>query len=94
MDNMSRQYRKENGINSSISSQKESKGNINSKEEALLLGLIQNNLGCIDTKVSGCKTVRKVKLEDLAGHSKKQEYETRKASSTITLEELAKNHSK
>jgi hypothetical protein len=97
MDNMARQYRKENGMSSSTSSQQESVGNINPTEESLLLGVIKNNL----TQKSGGYTreqnyqgVKKLNLEDLVGHSKQSAHKITRSSSAITLDELASKHSK
>ena len=93
MENMSKQYRKEKGMNNS--SHYESKGNINPREEALLLGLIKNN-GASTNSASG-KThqgVKKANLDDLIVRSKQSEHKAAKCSSSITLEELANKQGK
>jgi len=97
MDNMARQYRHENGISSSTSTQQVSRGNINAGEESLLLSVIKNKATQTsgnDTRGQSYQGVKKLNLEDLIGYVKQSPDRTTKCSSSITLEELAKKHSK
>ena len=97
MDNMSRQYRKEKGIEESSYKQNDGVRNINSTEESLFLGVIRNKFshsGGTSSRQQSNQVIKKINLEDLIGNSEQPIQRTRKCSSAITLEELANKHSK
>ncbi|MBU5676177.1 hypothetical protein KQI88_07090 [Alkaliphilus sp. MSJ-5] len=97
MDNIARQYRKENVTNSSSSMEQESNGNIDSREEALLLGLINSsstNPNSNNIRYQKPQEIKKIKLENLIEYSKQPAEENQKCSFAISLEELANKQSK
>lgn len=97
MDNIARQYRKDNTTNSSSSMEQESNGNIDSREEALLLGLI--NSSSINSNINNIRyqkpqEIKKIKLENLIEYSNQSAEKTTKSSFAISLEDLANKQSK
>lgn len=91
MDNMARQYRKENGISNSMQTVNEVSGNISKAEEALLLNIIKNKAESSPMKSF---TGQKVTLGDLATYKEKDSERKRGTSSKISLEELVKKQCK
>ncbi len=97
MDNIARQYRKENATNSSSSMEQDSNGNIDSREEALILSLINKssiNPNSNYIRFQKPQEIKKIKLENLIEYSNQSAEKTTKSSFAITLEDLAKKQSK
>lgn len=95
MENMSRQYRKDNGISNPASNSNISVGNINAVEEALLLSLMKNKLNNVSSnniKFENPKEIQRLKLEDLVGYKEKGDESKLATSHKISLEELAHRH--
>lgn len=97
MDNIARQYRKDNDTNSSSSMEQESNENIDSREEALILSLINKssiNANSNYIRFQNPQEIKKIKLENLIEYSNQPAEKTTKTSFAITLEDLAKKQSK
>ncbi|QUH19753.1 hypothetical protein [Alkaliphilus sp. B6464] len=97
MDNIARQYRKDNATNSSSSIGQESNGNIDSREEALILSLINNssiNPNSNNIRYQKPQEIKKIQLENLIEYSNQSAEKATKSSFAITLEELANKQSK
>lgn len=97
MDNIARQYRKDNATNSFSSIGQESNVNIDSREEALLLGLINNRSNSLNSnniRYQKPQEIKKIKLENLIEYSNQSAEKNQKCSSAISLEELANKQSK
>lgn len=91
MDNMARQYRKENGISDSMPTMNEISGNISKAEEALLVNIIKNKEE--SSAMKSC-TGQKVSLGELAMYKEKDSERKKNAPSKISLGELAKKQCK